>query len=390
LNILAYIAPIFVFGLVVFVHELGHFLAAKAVGVYTPRFSIGFGKALWRKRWGETEYILAALPIGGYVRMASRDDEATAFLEGGSENAVTTVREKSDSYDPEAMIPFGPRPIPENRWFESKSLGSRMFILCAGVTMNFLLALVVTTGMFVHYGDPYLSTTADSLFAGRPAAMAGLQHGDSIAAIDGRRVDWEGLVTKVSASPGIPLRLDVIREGRRRSVTVVPASDTAFNSSTGKIDSVGRIGIVPLQRARPVGFGEAVVSGWRSTWRMAGTVIDALHGLATRRVSASELGGPIMIAQASVQAARSGMEHLLFLLALISTNLAVFNLLPIPVLDGGQIIIGLLEGIKGKAFSLRTREYILRAGIFAVLLLFAFVTYNDLRRLVVSVVQGLG
>ena len=116
-------------------------------------------------------------------------------------------------------------------------------------------------------------------------------------------------------------------------------------------------------------------------------VIDALHGLATRRVAASELGGPIMIAQASVQAARGGAEQLLFLVALISTNLAVFNLLPIPILDGGQIVITVLEGIKGKAFSMRTREYILRAGLAAVLLLFALVTYNDLRRLVVSIIS---
>lgn len=385
---LAYIAPIFVFGLVVFVHELGHFLAAKAVGVYTPRFSIGFGKALFRRRYGETEYILAALPIGGYVRMASRDDEATAFLEGGSENSATqTVDAKT--LDPDAMIPFGPKPIPQNRWFESKPLWARMLILFSGVTMNIVLALVVTTGMFAHYGTPFLSTKADSLFAGRPGALAGLQHGDSIVAIDGKSVDWEGLVTKVSASPGIPLRFDVIRNGAMTHYTITPASDTAFNPSTGKIDSVGRIGILPVQMSLPVSMGEAVISGWRATWRMAGTVIDALHGLATRRVSASELGGPIMIAQASVQAARGGAEQLLFLIALISTNLAVFNLLPIPVLDGGQIIIGLLEGIKGSAFSLRTREYILRAGIFAVLLLFALVTYNDLRRLVVSFVQGL-
>jgi regulator of sigma E protease len=385
---LAYVAPIFVFGLVVFVHELGHFLAAKAVGVYTPRFSIGFGKALFRKRYGETEYILAALPIGGYVRMASRDDEATAFLEGGSENAATTAPD-GQPLDPDAMIPFGPKPIPQNRWFESKPLWARMLILFAGVTMNIVLALVVTTGMFAHYGTPYLSTTADSLFAGRPAALAGLQHGDSIAAIDGKQVDWEGLVTKVSASAGIPLQFEVVRGNERRTFTITPGIDTATNPSTGKIDSVGRIGILPIQRARPVAMGEAVTSGWRATWRMAGTVIEALHGLATRKVSASELGGPIMIAQASVQAARGGAEQLLFLIALISTNLAVFNLLPIPVLDGGQIIIGLLEGIKGKAFSLRTREYILRAGIFAVLLLFALVTYNDLRRLVVSFVQGL-
>jgi len=385
---LAYIAPIFVFGLVVFVHELGHFLAAKFLGVYTPRFSIGFGKALFRKRYGETEYILAALPIGGYVRMASRDDEATAFLEGGSENTATQVPQGQEM-DPNAMIPFGPKPIPQDRWFESKPLWARMLILLSGVTMNIVLALVVTTGMFAHYGSPYLSTTADSLFAGRPGALAGLQHGDSIVAIEGKAVDWEGLVTKVSASPGVPLRFDVLRNGERLSLTVTPAPDTAFNPSTGKIDSVGRIGILPVQLALPVSMGQAVKSGWHATWRMAGTVIDALHGLATRRVSASELGGPIMIAQASVQAARGGFEQLLFLIALISTNLAVFNLLPIPVLDGGQIIIGLLEGIKGSAFSLRTREYILRAGIFAVLLLFALVTYNDLRRLVVSFVQGL-
>lgn len=387
---LAYIAPIFVFGLVVFVHELGHFLAAKAVGVYTPRFSIGFGKALWKRRFGETEYVLAMLPIGGYVRMASKDDEATAFLEGGSENTVTEVATHGEPRDPDAMMPFGPKPIPPDRWFESKPLWARLTILLAGVTMNIVLALVVTTGMFVHYGSPYLSTTADSLFAGKPAAIAGIQHGDSIVAIDGEQVDWEKLVAKVSASPDVALAFDVVRRGERMRLSVTPAVDTAMNPSTGQVERVGRIGILPVQMSRPVGLGEAVTSGWRATWRMAGMVIEALRGLATRKISASELGGPIMIAQASVQAARGGSEQLFFLIALISTNLAVFNLLPIPILDGGQIVIGVLEGIKGSAFSLRTREYILRAGLTVVLLLFALVTYNDLRRLIVSFVQRLG
>ncbi len=387
---LAYIAPIFVFGLVVFVHELGHFLAAKAVGVYTPRFSIGFGKALFRRRHGETEYVLALLPIGGYVRMASREDETTAFMEGGSENAVTEVATGGEQLDPNAMVPFGPKPIPPNRWFESKPLWARMLILFSGVTMNILLAFVVTTGMFVHYGNPYLSTTADSLFAGRPAALAGLQHGDSIVAIDGAKVDWEGLVNRVSASPGIPLTFRVLRGGQLSELSITPVSDTARNATTGKIESVGRIGIVPTQSTRPIALGNAIVAGGRATWMMAGTVIEALRGLATRKVSASELGGPIMIAQASVQAARGGPEQLLFLIALISTNLAVFNLLPIPVLDGGQIAINLLESLKGSAFSSRTREYILRAGLAAVLLLFALVTYNDLRRLVVSMMQRFG
>src|SRR5436190_14687584 len=113
---LAILAPLLVFGLVIFVHELGHFLAAKSVGVYTPRFSIGFGPALWRRRKGETEYILAAFPLGGYVRMASRLDEATASLEGGNEEKGA-LQEADPNFDPNAMIPFGPKPVPENRWF---------------------------------------------------------------------------------------------------------------------------------------------------------------------------------------------------------------------------------------------------------------------------------
>src|SRR5688572_25325639 len=141
-NLLAFI---FVFGIVVFVHELGHFIAAKLTGVYAPKFSIGFGPGP-RRRWGETEYILGVIPLGGYVRMASREDEATAFLEGGSEESAAKRIESGETprpkdWDPNAMIPFGPKPVPAHRWFESKSLPQRLFILVAGVTMNALLAL---------------------------------------------------------------------------------------------------------------------------------------------------------------------------------------------------------------------------------------------------------
>ena len=388
---LAYIAPILVFGLVVFVHELGHFLAAKAVGVYTPRFSIGFGKTLFKKKWGETEYVIAMLPVGGYVRMASKEDEATAFIEGGSENSATHVATHGQPIDPEAMMPFGPKPIPAHRWFESKPLWARMMILLAGVTMNILLALVVTTGMFIHYGTPYLSTTADSVLTGRPAAQAGLQRGDSIVAIE--RVpltEWETLVEKVGASPNVPLTFEILRAGQRREVVVTPVRDTTIDPDTGKPGDAVRIGIMPSQGSKEIGVLPAIGAGWNATWAMAGSVLDALKGLATREVSASQLGGPIMIAQASVQAAQGGAERLLFLIALISANLAVFNLLPIPILDGGQIVINLLESAKGSSFSARTRDYILRAGMATVLLLFALVTYNDLKRLVISAMERFG
>jgi regulator of sigma E protease len=388
---LAWVAPLVVFGLVVFVHELGHFLAAKAVGVYTPRFSIGFGKALLRKRWGETEYILAALPLGGYVRMASKDDEATAFIEGGTENAATRVATKGEEVDPNAMMPFGPKPIPPHRWLESQPLWARLVILLAGVTMNIVLALVVTTGMLATYGMPYVSTTTDSVIVGRPASLAGLRAGDSIVAINAvPLLGWDSLVVRIGASPGRELALEVNRKGERKMIYVTPAEDTATSQATGKIEKVGRIGILPRAASRPIAIGEAMVRSWSITWGMAGSVIGALKGLATREVPASELGGPIMIATASVQAARGGAENLMLLIALISVNLAVFNLLPIPILDGGQILVSLLEAAKGSAFSAQTRDYILRAGLAAVLLLFALVTYNDLRRLVVSLIQRFG
>lgn len=388
---LAWIAPIFVFAIVVFVHELGHFLAAKAVGVYTPRFSIGFGRALLKKRWGETEYVLAALPLGGYVRMASKDDEASAFLEGGSENAATQVTVTGEELDPNAMIPFGPKPIPADRWLESKPLWARLTILLAGVTMNVVLALVVTIGMLLFYGLPYVSTRTDSVLLTRPAAMAGIVPGDSLVAVNGVPLtSWDSLVNTISSSAGTELVFDVQRAGGPTRIAVTPALDTSTNLTTGKLEHVGRIGILPKALSRRVSFGEAVTHGWSLTWGMAGSVIEALKGLATRKVAPSELGGPIMIATASVQAARGGLENLLVLIALISVNLAVFNLLPIPILDGGQIMVNLLEAMKGSAFSARTRDYILRVGLAAVLLLFALVTYNDLRRLLVSIMQKFG
>lgn len=379
---LAWVAPLVVFGLVVFVHELGHFLAAKAVGVYAPRFSIGFGKTLWKRRRGETEYVIGALPLGGYVRLASKDDEATAFLEGGSENSAVHAGPKDD-WDPDAMIPFGPKPIPEHRWMESQSLLGKLFIMVAGVTMNLILGYVVLTGMFIGYGKPYLATTADSLFVDRPAAMAGMKAGDSIIAVNGQPLkDWDALLDKVGASAGVPLTLTVIRNGSTQDFRVTPAPEEAINPATGKSETVGRIGIIARTGTTSVPIGEALTSGATATVNMATSVLGSLKKLATRQVSAKELGGPIAIAQASVQAARGGFEPLLLLIAFISINLAVFNLLPIPILDGGQILLMLLESAKGSPFSVRTKELILKTGLGLILLLVAFVMYNDIRRLV--------
>jgi regulator of sigma E protease len=389
---LTWIAPIIVFGLVIFVHELGHFIAAKLVGVYAPRFSVGFGPSLLKKRYGETEYILAAFPLGGYVRMASREDEATAFLEGGSENsAVAPGDVRKDGFDPEAMIPFGPKPIPEARWFESKSLVQRLFIMLAGVFMNAVLAYVIYAGLIMSSGIPTPMPVAAAVTPGKPAALAGIQAGDSIATLNGAPLaNWEVLLDKIGASAGVPLRLGVIRAGKPMEIVVTPASEISPDPRTGIKRQVGRIGMVAREGFIPVGFVRALGEAWSITIDRGTAIFQTLGALFSRGVGVSELGGPIAIAQVSVQAARGGIENLLALIALISINVAVFNLLPIPILDGGQIVLNIAESIKGSAFSMQTRERILKGGLVIIAALFVTVMFNDISRNMQGIVRFFG
>ncbi len=373
---LPWLAPVLVFGLVIFVHELGHFLAAKATGVYAPRFSIGFGPALWSHRWGETEYRIAAIPLGGYVRMASRDDEAVAMIEGGPEE----VAGQTPVGDPDAMMPFGPKPIPSNRWFESKPLPARLVIMLAGVTMNALLTLAIVTGLALYYGrsTPSNAPVIDRVLAGSPAASAGLVAGDSVEMIGAAPIQsWPDLVAQVSGSPGTPLTVKVARHGVERTLTITPRSAVDTNRATGQIKTVGKIGAGQRLDRHPLPVSQAVGFAWTLTWSMVGEVVHVLRDLVTGHASFKSLSGPLGIAKVSVEAARSGVEMLLLLIAGLSINVAVFNLLPIPILDGGQVVVTVLESIKGRPFSLRTRETILRVGLVAIGLLFVLVMFND-------------
>jgi regulator of sigma E protease len=461
---LAILAPVLVFGLVIFVHELGHFLAAKAVGVYAPRFSIGFGPSIFKFRRGETEYILAWLPLGGYVRMASRHDAETAFLEGGSEE-TTARRDDDPDYDPNAMIPFGPKPVPEHRWFESKPLWARIVIMIAGVVMNILLAIVVATGLVLHEGQNTLPTTVvgsvhpiadapqlaqlhagdsiraidgqrvaswndvqrrllqpgdtlrlttqrgdvaiplrgtsvtgdeladaidfylppiiDSIVPGDPAAKAGLARGDSIVSVAGAPVfAWTDMVDRVGKSANQPLTFVVARGGALDTLVVTPKAVDVSDPATGESHTTGRIGAAarsPRVVHQSVPVGRAMALGVTLTIDNAGMVFHVLHDIGSGRQSVKQLGGPIAITRAAVDAARNGLDVLFRLIAILSINVAVLNLLPIPILDGGQILINVLESAKGSPFSMRTREYILRFGLLAIALLFAIVMYNDTR-----------
>ena len=397
---LSWLAPLLVFGLVVLVHELGHFMAAKWLGVYAPRFSIGFGPALWKRRIGETEYVLSALPLGGFVRMASREDEATAFLEGGAEEKRVpavgasssptltgephAVEAQPKDWDPNAMVPFGPKPVPPDRWFESKPLWGRLIIMLAGVTMNVILALVVSTGLFVGYGRAYIPAVVDSIVVGRPADVAGLQKGDSIVAVNGNAVQrWTQVTEVISESAGQEIALDVVRSGSRLTVRVTPElrMDTTDIGTTAEVGRIGAASTTRIAR-ESMSFGESAMAGWNATWNMGGAVVRVVKGLLTGQVSVSQLGGPITIGRVSVEAAKSGLESLWSLIAFLSINVAVLNMLPIPILDGGQILMNVAEGIKGRPFSMRTREYIMRAGLAAIALLFALVMFNDVKGLI--------
>jgi regulator of sigma E protease len=462
---LAWLAWLPLFGIIVFVHELGHFLAAKLTGVYAPRFSVGFGPALWRKRWGETEYVLAALPLGGYVRMASRTDETTAFIEGGAEEGEAAPPPRD--WDPNALRPFGPRPIPEHRWFESKPLWQRLMIMLAGVTMNGLLAFVVYVGLAASLGrtvittrvvgavpgataavpaaqslrfgdtllavegrpvrhwndvdralteapgailrfttgrgparldvgepssdrreyvlgalEPLIPAVIDSVAPGRPAARAGIRAGDSIVAVNGTPVrTFADLVRHVSASPGRDLSLTVVRPNAPAPLQLVVRPDSApgLDPRTGKEQVVGRIIAMPrvASTRESLSAAEAVRAGGRQTVFMSGAVLRALKGFVTRETSVSQLGGPIAIFRASTVAARNGVAEFFSLLALLSVNVAIFNLLPVPVLDGGQVLLNIAEAAKGSPFSDRTREAILRLGLVLIGLIFVVAMFND-------------
>jgi regulator of sigma E protease len=396
--------------------------------------------------------------------MASRLDEDVAALEGGSEERAAR-REGEQGFDPAAMIPFGPRPIPEHRLFESKPLPARLFILIAGVTMNALLTLVLAIGLALHVGRAVVDTTVvgrvtplpaapelaqlqlgdtiraingrrvaswdaveraieasrdtveirtqretvrvplsgsgrpsasevanavnffihpvlDTIMQGERADAAGFQRGDSVVAIDGQPVrTWSDLVLAVSRAPGRALAFDVVRGGKPIMLQVTPKAVQGPDPLTGEIRALGKIGAGPRNVARrePIGFDEAVSSGTRATWFMAGSIVGIVKQLVSGEVSVRQLSGPVGITRMSVEAARSGLETLIGLIALLSINVAVLNLLPIPILDGGQILINVLEAAKGKPFSLRTREYILRFGLLAIALLFVVVMYNDTR-----------
>lgn len=345
-------------GVLIVFHEFGHFLFAKLSGVGVLTFSVGFGPKLWVKKKGETEYALSAFPLGGYVKMVGEDPE-----------------EEVKAVDLE-------------RSFAHKSLLKRTAIVAAGPGFNLLLAVFLLMVVFLFYGVPVLSNLVGAVEPDSPAAQAGIQKGDRIVAVDAQAVTaWDDLSSAIKQSGGQPLALRVQRSGEEMAMTVQPRKREVKNIF-GELKEDWMIGIgsqVSIEKGDP---GLAVSKAFIQTYEYSKLTLIGLYKMITREVSPRNLGGPILIAQMAGQQAQEGIGSFLAFLAVLSINLGVLNLLPVPVLDGGHLFFFAVEAIIGRPVSLKYREKAQQVGIFLLLLLMIFAFANDIFRLFEKPVGG--
>jgi len=350
------VAAIVVLGLLIFVHELGHFLAAKRVGVGVLRFSLGFGPVVARKQVGQTEYALSAIPLGGYVKMVGQEDD-------GSEPDPETVN-RDDS-------------------FAVKPLWARALIVAAGPAFNLLFASLLFSFLFAT-GVPVATSRIGDVKEGMPAAAAGLRSGDEIVSVDGTAIDrWEALSAAIRESDGRKVDIVFRRDGVEQRVSIQPER-TEGKTIFGEPMPVYVIGVGPsdqvvTERSNPV---KAIFQGIGKTVELSWLTLLTLVKLFQAVVPASNLGGPIMIMKMAGEQAHQGLASLLFFMAILSINLGVLNLLPIPILDGGHLMFMAIEKVLGRPLEIRQREIAQQVGMFLLLSLMGFALYNDLHRLV--------
>jgi regulator of sigma E protease len=365
-----------VLGVLIFIHELGHYLAARSVGVHVEVFSIGFGRSIasWTARNG-TVWELAWIPLGGFVKLH------------GQESAEDRL-----AVEAEARAKGEPAPVwREGQTFAEKSVGRRAWVVAAGPLANFLLAAVLLAGLYVTAGRPNTAPVVTAVQENSAAARAGLAVGDRIVAIDGRTVTrFEEVQGIVRLRPGQALALEVERGGARVPVNATP-DRRELTDRFGNVQYIGLLGVsggVPeYTRLNPA---SALMAGVSETVRLTEQTLVALWQMVTGMRGTEEIGGPLRIAQLSGEVAEGGLAPLIGLMALLSINLALINLFPIPVLDGGHLMFYAAEAIRGKPLPARAQEYGFRAGLALILALFVLATWNDLTQLrVIDWVAGL-
>ena len=349
-SILAFIV---VLGVLVFVHELGHYLAARWRGVHVEAFSIGFGKAItqWTDRRG-TVWKLAWIPLGGYVKLHGQ--------------------ERLEEASPETQAGWRP-----GQTYHEKSVLSRAIVIAAGPLANFLLAIVLFAVLFGTVGRQVPAPVLGEIMAESAAARAGLQAGDRVQSIDGTLVEkFEDIQRMVMASPERPLRMQVLRGGQEQVLDVTPGVREADGRRVGVLGV--RNASSETERLGPV---QAVAAGAVQTWDITVQTLAGLGGMISRGENTDQIGGPLRIAQLSGQVAQLGIVSLVSFIALLSVNLGLINLFPVPVLDGGHLVFLAIEGITGRPLPVRAQEYGYRGGFALLITLFVFATWNDLTHL---------
>ncbi len=356
--ILSIVSVILVLAGLIFIHELGHFLMARSLGMGVSTFSLGFGPKLWSRTWGKTEYCLSLIPLGGYCALVGEE----AGQDGSDELPEGFVKEES----------FALRPA----W-------QRLCVVVAGPLANILLALVISWGLAFSYGKMHVLPIIGSVEPTSAAAEAGLKPSDTILELNGNTVKtWESMAASIAASEGRPLRF-VVNRGRTTHTIDVTARPMPTKNIFGEEQTTWVVGIRASGDIvhEDVGFFEAASLGVDRTWNMIVVTWTGFVKLFQRTIPMDQVGGPIMIAQMVGQQAAEGLANVLSLAALISINLGILNLLPIPILDGGHIVFLTLEMIFRRPISLRIREISTQVGFALLICLMVLATYNDIARL---------
>ncbi|TCR62721.1 RIP metalloprotease RseP [Bosea sp. BK604] len=363
-NLLGYLVPfLFVLTIVVFVHELGHFLVGRWCGVDVKTFSIGFGRELFgfNDRHG-TRWRFALIPLGGYVKFSGDGDASSS----GVDSEVQQMT-----------------PEQQARTFPAQSIGKRAAIVAAGPIANFILAILIFAGTVYAFGRPALVPRVEQVTVGGAAERAGLRSGDLVVSINGHEIRSFGdMQREISTRPNETLSVVIDRAGETLTLPVTPEL-VETSTAVGK----QRIGVVGIQASRRpedwsvqhFTFLESVKTGFSETWFVVDRTYDYLSKLVSGRESTDQLSGPIRIAQVSgMVASNGGVLALINLAAILSVSIGLMNLLPVPMLDGGHLMFYLIEALRGRPLSDRAQEIGYRLGLGLVLMLMMFVTWNDI------------
>jgi regulator of sigma E protease len=370
IDVVRYLVPfLFVLSIVVFFHELGHFLIARWCGVRILVFSIGFGPEIvgFYDRHG-TRWKIAAIPLGGYVKFFGDESAASTPDKARLSTMDATEREHSFIFQP---------------------VLKRMAIVAAGPIANFILAIVIFSGIFMLFGMQTMSPRVDEVQADSPAAAAGFQPGDMVLAIDGQNIDsFADMQRIVSDSAGERLTIKVERSGKEIALQATPE----LREEKDIFGNVHRIGLLGIKRSpapgdvkyEPVSPPRAVWLGLQETWFVVDKTLTYIGRVIVGREAANQLGGPIRIAQMSGQVASVSFAALVHLAAVLSVSIGLLNLFPIPLLDGGHLLFYLIEAVRGRPLSEKAQEVGFRIGFAIVLMLMIFATFNDIVHLAAS------